>query len=405
MLHWWPAKIILAISHLLIVTTVQAAEEEIVKIKTQGKLKIESEDFSYQWKAKVQADWASFNQDLRRPELITASELRAAELEVSGTFSRIWEYTLAVDFAGNEVDVGDAFISVVPNKWVHSNIGLFGENFGFDEAMGTSSHPMMEKSLAAQVFGGDNRIGAAVNLHHWKSAMEIGAFDSPASDDGRIENRTRAFVGRISNGSFQGDWGALHLGLDLREQQHKAGARENREVSFDARPGVHVTDLKLIDTGDIEYTKKVRTWALESGIGFQSILLYGEYYRARIIPFSPAPHGKASFQGGHLTASWVVLGKAREYDDEDGSWGDVGVEEEFLNQDGLGALELAMRLDKVDLDDGTFKGGKQTNYGGGLNWFPTENIRISGNYIQVNSIRNGLRDRPRLLAFRTQFSF
>ena len=46
-----------------------------------------------------------------------------------------------------------------------------------------------------------------------------------------------------------------------------------------------------------------------------------------------------------------------------------------------GALEVAFRYSKIDLNSKDEHGGSEINYTYGLNWYPTKEFRLSANYV------------------------
>jgi phosphate-selective porin OprO/OprP len=51
-----------------------------------------------------------------------------------------------------------------------------------------------------------------------------------------------------------------------------------------------------------------------------------------------------------------------------------------VNEGGIGALQLNARYDRLDLNDGAIRGGRQEVLGASLIWIPTDYVRFLVNY-------------------------
>lgn len=85
-----------------------------------------------------------------------------------------------------------------------------------------------------------------------------------------------------------------------------------------------------------------------------------------------------------------------------------------IDQGGIGAWEIALRLAEIDLNDGSpvlqsgqcvpeVNGGKERNATFALNWYLNPFLRISTNYVKVLDIAQGPVDGKDLDAFQARF--
>jgi phosphate-selective porin OprO/OprP len=113
-----------------------------------------------------------------------------------------------------------------------------------------------------------------------------------------------------------------------------------------------------------------------------------------------------------LAGSYVLTGEDVNFR------GGIKPNEDFdLGDGGIGAWEITARIGQTDVDDETFinfadsnvAASKATSYGGGLNWYLSENLKLIGNYdfTQFDGGETEGKDRPdeHALFARTQFRF
>ena len=67
-----------------------------------------------------------------------------------------------------------------------------------------------------------------------------------------------------------------------------------------------------------------------------------------------------------------------------------------------GLWQLGARVDHVDLDDGAVAGGTMDALTLGVNWYWSRHLRLSANYVMVDSERMGLSDDPDIVEARVQ---
>jgi len=125
-----------------------------------------------------------------------------------------------------------------------------------------------------------------------------------------------------------------------------------------------------------------------------------------------ANHAELQHHAWQLAASYVLTGEDVNFR------GGVKPSEDFdPGKRGIGAWEISARIGQTDVDDKTFTtfadssaaASKARSYGGGLNWYLSENLKLMANYdiTQFDGGAAGGRDLPdeHALFTRTQFRF
>ncbi len=166
------------------------------------------------------------------------------------------------------------------------------------------------------------------------------------------------------------------------------------EPTFSTTPDLNVYGVKFITTGALPITSEL----VESPrIDFEDnrLTLAAVYYDA----MTQGNGMIAKTNYGHITphfSSWDVEGQYFLTDDHEpfstyhAYYDSVDVKNP-VNKGGLGAIQLAARVDEANLNDARFgiHGGNETNLTLGVNWWPTSYTRVNLNYIKMFPIGGG----------------
>ena len=170
-------------------------------------------------------------------------------------------------------------------------------------------------------------------------------------------------------------------------------------TAMDSRNSTNINRKKYVNTGDqLIGVNHETAWTAEIA-GHWKGLRYEGAYIARTAHMDPivnqAIYGDKGFKtftgdGWYVQASYMLFGGTQAYDSDGAkytrttsgkSWGD---------------LELALRYQTMDLNDGVVKdnkvvkgvmGGKADMYELGLNYYPTKNVKIALNYGYIDQDR------------------
>jgi phosphate-selective porin OprO/OprP len=115
--------------------------------------------------------------------------------------------------------------------------------------------------------------------------------------------------------------------------------------------------------------------------------------------------GDVGFHAFYLQASYVLTGEHRTYRMGKGVFGPIVPDRPFGLRKGWrgpGAWEVAARISTIDLDDAFIRGGRETNYSLGINWYANPYVRMSANYIHADIDREGVDDSANIFQVRFQ---
>lgn len=159
----------------------------------------------------------------------------------------------------------------------------------------------------------------------------------------------------------------------------------------------HVTDVRLVDTGEIIGVDDLLTFGLEAAGVIGPWHVQAEYMTSEI---RRGAGDDPRFDGWYVETGYLLTGESRPYD------ASLGKFERIKPMHTAGAWQIAARYSTLDLVDAGIEGGTQDNITVGLNWYPNYNFRLTANYIKViHHERQGVSDEPSVFQIRAQVAF
>ncbi|MVZ97721.1 hypothetical protein EUU23_08380 [Sphingorhabdus sp. IMCC26285] len=360
------------------------------------------------------------------------SRVRRVRLGAEGTMPGGFGYKVEADFANGNVVFGDTFLSYNPkNAPISLRIGNFETLDGLEQMTSSSNNSFTERAAFNDAFINSRRLGAAVAWRDTANVLraEAGLFTAH-SIDASFDNDGWIGAARLTY-SPQVLGGQLHFGASFQQRAFAANnggiasvssnsPSTNQLARYRARPNTQLTDVRFVDTGSFA-AKSDHIVGLELAAIFPGFYVAGEgqwtkvnAYRAGDIATgldsfaggnsAVTPTGDPSFFGLYAEAGYFLTGETRGF--KDGLWARTKVLNP-INKKGPGAFQVAARFEFLDLDSNALKngvtnnfstgtsslaalntrlsrGGTQTSYLLGLNWYPIDYIRFMLNYGRVN---------------------
>lgn len=360
------------------------------------------------------------------------SRVRRVRLGAEGTMPGGFGYKVEADFSGGNVGFGDTFLSYNPkNAPVNLRIGNFETLNGLEQISSSNNVSFTERASFNDAFLNSRRLGAALAWHDADNVFraEAGLF-AAHSIDASFDNDGWIGAGRLTY-SPKALGGQLHFGATFQQREFAANNGGTPSVStnapstnqlarYRARPNTQLTDVRFVDTGSFA-AKSDRIFGIELAAIFPGFYLAGEgqwtkvnAYRAGDIATgldvfaggnsAVTPTADPGFFGMYAEAGYFLTGETRGF--KDGIWARTKVLNP-INKKGSGAFQVMARYEFLDLDSEALKngltnnfttgssslaalntrlgrGGTQTSYLLGLNWYPIDYIRFMVNYGRVN---------------------
>lgn len=356
-------------------------------------LRVRSDD--KQWRlelgGRMHVDSAWYNDDVT--PLDDDVILRRLRPRLDLAYGKNWSARADYDFG----DVADGWknlwVQYRFNKHLDVRVGNQTVPFGLEEVMSSDDVAFMERPLATQLTAG-LLTGALLRADNQDMSFSFGVFGSDLSDDDRRKLDGTSVTGRATWAPVRANKRVLHLGLSA--EYRDAGSGEAGR--FRARPESDATDVRFIDTRSIDGVDSLVTLGAEAAAGFGPALLQAEYIGSEVARDAGSD---VSFGGWYVSASYVLTGERRRYQEHTGSFGDIQPKGQW------GAVEVAARYGSLDLSDGDVTGGEESNLALGLNWYLNRNCRLMLNYIDVDASpnRDGIDESPSLWQVRAQVGF
>lgn len=341
--------------------------------------------------------------NLTNPSLGGNMRVRRVRLGAEGAMPGGIGYKAEFDFANGNVAMADFFASYAPaNAPITIRIGNFESLNGIEQITSSNYISLLERAAFNDAFINSRRLGATIAYKgkndEWRA--EAGFF-AAHSLDSSLDNDGWIGAGRLT-------WmpkalgGQLHLGMNYQYRDFASnisggtstGANMpsvNQLARYRARPNSQLTDVRFIDTGSFA-AKGDSILGLEAAGIFGPLHLAGEAqwlkargYRAGDLASGAdafangnaavVPVSNPGFFGAYGEVGYFLTGETRGYKRGDGVWSRTKVLNP-VSKGGLGAIQVVGRYEYVDLSDDALVNGATNNFGNGTSTLAALNTRL-----------------------------
>ncbi|MBN8480671.1 MAG: porin [Xanthomonadales bacterium] len=314
----------------------------------------------------------------------TEFELRRAEVILKGK-GTMFDWVLGYDAKA------DKFLDANV-KWKLGTSYLVGGQYkqpnSLEELTSTRHNDFISKAMVTNLFGVARRVGVAYGNDTGPWGYQASAFGRELT---RNLNKGQGFGGRFYYAPMRDNGHILHFGISAVD--YDTGNDTSR---WRVRPDADLSAVRLIDTGNITNTDRVRTYGLEGLWVGGPLKVQGEYMRSTTGRTGATSAPDFTGNSWYVYGVWNLTGE---------TWGyKAGLPTTPLpDNPESGMWQLGLRYDKTDLDDGPVLGGEQDNITFGVNWYWRSNFKLAANYVRVNSTRRDIDDDPNIVEARAQF--
>lgn len=303
-----------------------------------------------------------------------SSELRRVRLGAEGSIPGGFGYRFELEFADGSAQLWDGYITYRADG-LTVTAGQHNNFQSLDELTGANDTVLVERAAFTDAFGFERRLGLSAQYAIGPVLLQGGVFTDNVADLSDDGNNAVSVDGRAVFAPKLGD-----------TQLHFAGSAHWRDLGdtltsgrYRQRPLIHSTDIRFIDTGNVEGVNS------ETSYGVEALGIAGRFHaagEAHWLDISRDAAADAGFFGGYAELGYFLT------DDSLGYRGGMIRAPKIakpVGEGGIGAIALSLRYDYLDLVDRSASviGGKQNGYIAGLSWWPIENLRFLLNYAHL----------------------
>ncbi|NJS15793.1 MAG: porin, partial [Sphingopyxis sp.] len=301
-----------------------------------------------------------------------ASRVRRVRLGFEGTVPGGFGYKVEADFAGSTVELADALISYTDGGTMFT-VGQHDNFQGLERISSSTVGSFMERASFNEAFNFERKLGVSITQEAGPVLIQAGVFTDAISDLAANGNDAVGVDGRIVYAPKLGK-AQLHLAASGHWRDMPVTQAETR---YRSRPQIRTTDIRFVATG-------LLTTEQEQQLGLEAAVISGPFHAAAeahwltaSIPGLVDP----TFFGTSVEAGLFLTDDSRGYGK--GMFRAIKVKNP-VGQGGLGAWQVNVRYDHLDLTDGPITGGTQDAYMASLIWTPIDYVRFMLNYAKLD---------------------
>jgi len=318
----------------------------------------------------------------------SGSTIRRARLGVAGKIDTQWGYKFLHEFGNNNSpSLQDLFITHKNQNGATVKFGQFKEPVGLEWQSGSPNWTFLDLPLSHSIAVG-RAVGVARQQYFGGLRVNAGLF-------GENSNKTRTDTEAVSTTvhssyQFKKQGGHAHIGLSL---SYRLPDEESESLAFKSKHETATTVSPSLNSTVAEVDSSTLV-GLEGLWISGPILIQGEWLQRAISRQTGSEDTDVS--AWYITGSYTL----------DGTRGFNSAKHGFKKTT-AGAVEVALRIESLDLDDDAIAGGTLDRHTLGVNWYAHKAIRMSLNIISVNTNSRAAipNDSSKAMVFRGQFAF
>lgn len=381
-----------------------ATAKPATDITWDGAPKLASKDgWSFKPRGRLQLDAGGVNAPAgiaSAQSLGWGAEFRRAYIGFDGTMPGGFGYRVEADLANSSVELTDVYLTYKANPKLTFTVGQHKPFSSMEDMTSDLFTSFMERAAFNSGFGFERRVGVSAAFVDKDFLVQAGVFLDNAADLNNDRNNSYSLDGRVVFMPKLGD-GQLHLGGSYHYRDFNDAQTSTR---YRARPFLHTTDVRLVDTGAIASTG-------ERSIGAEFAYINGRFHATAESHWMKALRPALTdptFNGGYAEVGYLLTDDTTAY--KAGAYDRIRPKNP-LNKGGIGAIQINARYDWLNLNSGAILGGKQEIAGISAVWMPTEYVRFIANYghiwlnnaaVPAGAVRNYSADS---IGMRAQFDF
>ncbi|MDT9598956.1 OprO/OprP family phosphate-selective porin [Sphingosinicella rhizophila] len=349
--------------------------------------------FTFKPRGVIEADYGAFFDRRGGYDYNNGTAFRRARIGFEGTALKVFNYRIEVDFAGNAVALTDAYLQYKGLKNLLITAGQHKAPFGLESNNSDNYNVFLERGMFTNAFGNvgaERRIGlSAAYAPKENINLAVGVFgdNESGSRSASAPDESWGFNGRATWEPIFDTGKILHLGASAFYRTELKSGDTPDGIRLSDRPNIRIDNGNIADSGVITGVESARYLGGEAAAVFGPLTLAGEYGRLWL---DRPTLGDEAFDGFYAYATFFLTGETRPF--KGGNFDRVKPFTE-VGKDGLGAFEVALRFDRLDLANTPVLGrigNKAESLTLGLNWYLNAYSKLLFNWVRFNGTNTPL---------------
>lgn len=321
---------------------------------------------------RLQVDYGFFSEENGVDVEQDGTEMRRARFAVAGVIGGNVEFKTQYDFAGGDADFKDAYIGLKDAGFLGKlRVGQQYEPMGLETLTSSKYITFAERSFTSALAPGRNTgILSSHSLADDLGTFSFGYFRDVNGYGNGQEDDQGSLTARVTYLPIYEDGGnqLLHLGASISSRDTSGGVVEYHSDSLS-----HL-GADIVDTGDIA-SDGVDLFGAELAYVQGPMSVQAEFVSSTL-------DDDSEVTAWYLQGSYFVTGESRAYKKSAASFSRVKPTSNY-GDDGNGAIELAIRMQEIELDEMT-AGENAEALSMGINWHLNPNARVMFNIINAS---------------------
>ena len=356
-------------------------------------LESKSKKYKVWFDNRVQVDGATFfgkNHSDYNP-IGNGASLRRARFAVKAQVTPDWYGEIDMDMADGVFELKDALIEYDGLEHFAFKAGNFKEDFSMEQTTTSRYLTFMERPMLCKALVPSRHIGIQGEylLDHFRASLGMFFQTIAGSEEAtNVQDNNKDF-GRSQGYSFTGKvgympyskdryWG-LYLGGkgSYRTPKTDVATNEYGGIRYSTRNATSINRKKYLDTDVIPDVDHEWLYGLEGAAYYGPARIQSEWVGSHV----SAAKNSYNFGGWYVAATYLLLGGQQRFNVAEGEFTQPSSGRKW------GDIELALRYDYLDLNNGDIYGGSGENYTAGVNFYLGNSVKIVLNYQYSNNDR------------------
>ena len=357
------------------VDTAQSVPEAVqgeVKASVPKEAKAAASEWQLKPRWRVQYDVANIDGPNGLAGTGNLQDIRRARVGVDLAMPNGFAARLETELTTDPIELTDAYVQW-SDKRFKIIVGQQKAQLPLDEENSNLNISFLERAAFVSAFGYTRRTG--ISGHFTKSdwAVSGGVYTDPLILLNDVATNSTSV-------DFRTYWSPQMAGTKL----HLAASYHWRDLNdvglattrYRSRPALRITDTRYIGTPALAVEKEQR-------FGLEAAAVRGRFHIVAETHWLKAQRDSLNdptFFGAYAEVGMFLTKDSRPL--KGGYFGAIKPRKS-VGSGGLGAVQLNLRYDYLDLNSGAVTGGKQNGYLASLIWTPAENFRLMGQYAKL----------------------